>query len=57
MPKKIHSTEKVQEFWRLRAERKTYQQISDLIGVPYWTLIDWAQRKTRVKDENPRTTK
>lgn len=46
MPKK-HPAEKVQQFLELRDQGVPIVEIARQIEIPYWTIQDWHQRKTR----------
>lgn len=47
MSRKKHSPEKVEQFWKMRADGYSYEQIKEKIKVPVNTLQDWQQQRSR----------
>lgn len=44
-----HTPEKIEQFWRMRAEGWAYKEIAKQLKVSYWTCVDWGMLKTQVK--------
>lgn len=43
-----HSEETISEFWRLYSLGTPFKVIARQIDVPYWSLVEWQQLKSRV---------
>lgn len=43
-----HSEQTISEFWRMYSQGMPFKVISRQLDVPYWTLMEWHQIKSRV---------